>query len=61
MSHACLCHSTGEEDGENQCELKASLVYRVRLASKEQNTNKKEDVLLITTELVNLTTVLLNK
>lgn len=38
VSHTCD-PSTGEEGAENQCEL--SLVYVVRLASKEQNTNKK--------------------
>lgn len=40
LSATRLCHGTGEEGAENQCELKASLVCVVRLASKEQTTNK---------------------
>lgn len=40
LSATRLCHDTEEEGAENQCELRASLVCVVRLASKEQNTNK---------------------
>lgn len=61
LSATRLCHGTEEEGAENQCELKASLVCVVRLASKEQNTQKNEGVLLIPMEPVNLTTVLLNR